>query len=172
MKHDVDHRDEDHGFAAVGEGFVTLRQPPVSALPREGPFDNPALRQHREAAGLGPLLDFDGPSEPAGGPADEPAGIAAVGEDDVQPSKARTELRDRKLATRAVLDIGRMDHQRQNQTRRVDDEMTLAAADLLPRVVAPRPPFSAVLTLWLSMMPTRGVGFFPTRRRSFWRRAS
>jgi hypothetical protein len=70
----------------------------------------------------------------------------------------------------AILNVGRMDDQCHDEAQRIDDQMPLAALYFLARVVAARPPFSAVLTDWLSRMPTLGVGFLPafvrTRARS------
>jgi hypothetical protein len=47
------------------------------------------------------------------------------------------------------------------QALRVDEQMALLAFDPLARIEARRvdraPPFSALLTLWLSMMPTVGL---------------
>jgi hypothetical protein len=59
-----------------------------------------------------------------------------------------------------------MDNQRHDQTDGIDDQMTLAAKDFLARVVPAIPPFSAVFTDWLSMMPTLGLGLRPAFRRT------
>ena len=54
----------------------------------------------------------------------------------------------------AILDVARCDNEANHQAKRVDTEVTLLAFDFLARIVAgsidPRPPFSALLTLWLS----------------------
>ena len=49
-----------------------------------------------------------------------------------------------------------MDHHRQHQAQRVYDDVPLAAVDLLARVVSTRPPFSVVLTDWLSKIAAVG----------------
>lgn len=172
MNHHIDHRDEDHGFAAVGESLVVLRQSPVSSEPREGAFDDPSLGKHDEFPHFGSLHDLDRAAIPSRSPTHEPACIATIGEDDLQPPKTRAQLFDEKLAAIAVLNIGGMNDQRQDQAERVHDDVALAAMRLLAGVVAARPPFPAVLTVWLSMIPTLGVGFLPTRRRSCSRSAS
>ena len=59
-----------------------------------------------------------------------------------------------------------MDDDAEQQAGRVDRDVTLAALDLFTRVVAPRPPFSVVLTLWLSMMAALGLASRPSRSRS------
>jgi hypothetical protein len=45
----------------------------------------------------------------------------------------------------------------------IDPDMALAALDLLGGIVAARPPFSVVLTLWVSMMTAVGLASRPSR---------
>lgn len=97
--------------------------------------------------------------------------IATVREDQFQSSESRPQLLDQQFAAVAVLNVGRMDSQCDDQPKGIDDQMALAAPYLLARVVPPRPPFSAVLTDWLSRMPTLGVGSLSALRRTFSRKA-
>ena len=64
-------------------------------------------------------------------------------------------------ATVAILDIGGMNDSVEQQTQRIYENMALLALDLLARIVAMRidagPPFSALFTLWLSMMAAVGL---------------
>ena len=61
---------------------------------------------------------------------------------------------------------GRRQHrQAPDQPERIDQEVPLAAADLLPPVVSFGPPASVVLTLWLSMIARLGVGSLPAAAR-------
>jgi hypothetical protein len=59
-------------------------------------------------------------------------------------------------ATVAILNIRRMHNSMQQQAYCIDENMPLLALDFLARIVAWRidagPPFSALFTLWLSMM--------------------
>jgi hypothetical protein len=54
-----------------------------------------------------------------------------------------------------------MNHDVQREAQRVDQDMSLLSFDFLARVIArrvdPRPPFSAPLTLWLSMIAAVGL---------------
>lgn len=72
-------------------------------------------------------------------------------------------------ASVAVLDIGRVDHGMEQQTLCVYKDMTLLSFDLLAAIVTMRvdrtPPFSALFTLWLSMMQAVGLGSRVTASR-------
>ena len=61
----------------------------------------------------------------------------------------------------AILDVGGMDDRVQQQSQRVYENMAFLAFDLLARIIAMRidagPPFSALFTLWLSMMAAVGL---------------
>jgi hypothetical protein len=61
-----------------------------------------------------------------------------------------------------------MDKSVQQQAKRVNEKVALLALDFLARIVAVRivnPPFSALFTLWLSMMAALGLASWPSRSR-------
>src|SRR5215207_7217714 len=74
------------------------------------------------------------------------------------------------------LDVGRMHDHTEQQPLRVDRNMALAPLDLLGGIVAARPPFSVVFTLWLSMMAAVGLASRPSPSRNrttrWWRMLS
>ena len=80
-----------------------------------------------------------------------------LGQERVQP-KHRAEQQD---AAVAILDVGGMNDSVQQQAQRIYKKMALLAFDLLARIIAvridPGPPFSALFTLWLSMMAAVGL---------------
>ena len=88
--------------------------------------------------------------------------IARVGEDAQdkreQCPRARVENECRPVA---ILDIGRMNNGVQQKAERVYENVALLALDLFSRIVAmridARPPFSALLTLWLSIIAALGL---------------
>src|SRR3990172_5900858 len=172
MEHQVRHGDEDHGLAAFGEGLVVLGQSSVLSQPGEGAFYDPALWQDDKVIERCSLHDFDGAEIPTLGPMHELPGVAAGGEDHPQSTKPRAQLLNQQLGPVAILDVGGMHDQCEDQAQRVDDHMTLAPQRFLARVVPPVPPFSAVLTVWLSRMPTLGVGFLPAFLRTWTRSRS
>jgi hypothetical protein len=65
-----------------------------------------------------------------------------------------------------VLDIGGMDEDTEQEAGGIDPDMALAALDLFGGIVATRPPFSVVLTLWVSMMTAVGLASRPSVSRS------
>ena len=71
----------------------------------------------------------------------------------------------------AVLDVGGVHDGVDQQALRVDENMPLLALDLLSRVVTRRidfaPPFSALLTLWLSMIAALGLACLDIASRHF-----
>jgi hypothetical protein len=64
-----------------------------------------------------------------------------------------------------------MDDSAHQQALRVDQDMPFLAVDLFPRIIAGRvdrtPPFSALLTLWLSMIAAVGLDSRPAISRHF-----
>jgi hypothetical protein len=63
-----------------------------------------------------------------------------------------------------------MDHDVQQEAERIDEDMPLAARDLLARIEAlrvdRRPPFCAALALWLSITAAEGLASRPSFSRS------
>lgn len=168
MHHQIDHCNEDHRFTTARQDFVVFGQSAVLVEPTECALDDPSFGQHCEFPN-GLLLNyFNKATIPARCPVDKLAGIAAIRPDDLQSPPLPAEFLDEQFASLAVLLVGRMNHQGDDQAERIHDDMALAAGDLLPRVVATIPPFPAVLTDWLSMMAALGVGLRPNflRRRS------
>lgn len=119
--HEVGHREVDHGFGAVGVGFVVACQASVQHQPAVGPLNRPPLRDRGEAPGPGGALDdLQVDAEAQGGVVD--GGL-------LQESSAGG----------GVLHGGRGDQYRQQQAEGVGDDAALAAHDLLASVDALRP---------------------------------
>ena len=132
-----------------------------------------------EALGLGGAFDqLDPPGGIGHGPAQLLATVGAprfregrLGEDRLQEGKepARLAVQDQAGAV-AVLQVGRMHDDREDQAEGVDEEMALLAFDLFARVIArrvdARPPFSALFTLWLSITPALGEASRPSSSRT------
>jgi hypothetical protein len=66
----------------------------------------------------------------------------------------------------AVLYTGSRHHDGQQQAERIDEEMAFTAFDLFVCVKAADPPFSVVLTDWLSRIPALGCRRLPAATRT------
>ena len=109
------------------------------------------------------LDDFDDPlAAPGGGQCSVRSAIACVGEDahDEREQSSRAFVENDRCAI-AILDVGGMNGGAQQQAKRVYENVALLALDLLSCIVTMRidlrPHFSALFTLWLSMMAVVGL---------------
>ena len=96
--------------------------------------------------------------------------IAAVGKQLLQERRLHPEQSGKKQDTAvAILDIGGVNDGVEQQTQRIYKKVALLAFDPLARIIAMRidtgPPFSALLTLWLSMMAAVGLASHSPRSR-------
>ena len=163
----------DHGFAAVGERLVVLAQSAVAAEPRERAFHNPTLGQDDESGAVAQTLDDrHRPAAKLSRPVDQLSGVTPVGPGDFEPGEEAAKLAKHELGSIAVLDVGGVHDDGQDQAEDVDHDVPLAALDFLARVVPAVPPFSTVFTDWLSMIAAEAVGFRPASTRTCLRRAS
>ena len=143
----------------------------MASDPGQGSFDDPAFGQDDEVMSLTALDDLE---HPASGVSDRGCGLSApisgIGENalDEREEAPRTCIEDQSRAV-AILQIGRMDDDVQQDAERVDQDVPLAARDLLARIEALRvkraAPICAALALWLSMIAALGLASRPSRSR-------
>ena len=119
------------------------------------------------------LDDFDDPvAALRGGQCGARSLIAGIGEDaqDEREQRARA-LVENKRRTIAILDVCAMHRGAQQQAKRIYENVALLALDLFSRIVTmrinARPPFSALLTLWLSMIAAVGLASRSSRSLHF-----
>ena len=139
-EHDADHGETDEGGDGMSIALEVAGEASIAADPRQGAFDDPAFGQDDEAVQLVALDDLEFPG--AGlcdGAGRFHALIAGIGEDalDEREEVARAPIENEPRAI-AILHIGRMDDDVQQETERVDENMPLAARDLLARIEALR----------------------------------
>jgi hypothetical protein len=144
--------------------FPITSQAPASVEPRDRPLDDPALGFNDEALGL--LASLDDLHRQArhrlgGAGMEDRSRIGTVGEQLAQEGELSEQGAQQQHAAVAVLNIRRGDQRMQHETERVDQQMALLALDQLAAIEARRvdagAPFSALLTLWLSITQAVGV---------------
>jgi hypothetical protein len=144
----------------------------VVADPSQGALDDPAFGKNDELMQLAALDDLDGPGSGLCQRRRElrPL-IVGIGEDalDEGEAAARAAIENQPSAI-TILQIGRVDDDVQQEAERVDENVPLAARDLLarviPRRIERRPPFCAPLALWASMIATVGLASRPACSRT------
>jgi hypothetical protein len=158
----------------VGPVLEVLGQAAASSEPCEGSLDHPSPGQNLEALGGAGALDDFGRQTRHGlllALGEDRSLIAAVSEQLFQERISPEQRLQEQHAAVTILDVGRMNQGVQQQTYRIDENMTLLAFDLLARIIPARvdaaPPFSALLTLWLSMMAAVGLASRPIASRHF-----
>ena len=156
------------------EAFPIPGQSATATKPGEGAFDDPALGQDDEGLGLiRSLDDLDRHlrERSSDGTLELRSAIAAVGKEPGQKRKRAKQGRHQHRAAVTVLDVGGVDDRLHQQALRIDEDVALLAQDLLAGVVARRidasPPFSALLTLWLSMIAAVGLASRAAASRHF-----
>lgn len=121
--------------------------------------------------GFGTLDDFELPSAGIGNDlgGSRPL-IAWVGKDLRDRGKTAARVAQQAACAIAILNVGAVNDDVQQQAEGVDEDVPLAAGDFLARVIALRvdrgPPFCAALALWLSRIATVGEALRPDAWRS------
>ena len=154
-------------FRCTGQGFIVLAQPATMSQPRQCSLNHPPAWQHLKLmAGPGTLDDLQDPARHGHHPVHQLAAVASVSPDESQAWESSYQFIDDQPRTISVLDIGRMHHHRQQQAHGIYDDVSLSTVDLLTSIIATRPPFSVVFTLWLSMIAALGGGSLPSASRT------
>lgn len=139
-QHESDHGEADEGGGGAGVSLEVARQAAITADPCEGALDDPTLGQHHELVRFVALDDLDHPTPRAGGGfCHARALITGIGEDALDEGKETSSARieDQARAV-AILNVGGMHDDIQEKAERVDENMPLAARDLLARIKALR----------------------------------
>ena len=129
----------DEGDDGPRVAFEVTRQTAVAADPGEGPLDDPSFGQHDKTVRVAAFDDRDRPATGVGNNLGHLGSlIAGIGEDARDEGK-RAACRAQQFAGAvAILHVGGMDHDAQQETERIDEDMALAARDLLARIKALR----------------------------------
>ena len=156
------------------EVLPILGEPAASIEPSEGALDDPAFGQDHKSLGLIGTLDnfsFQMRQHARQSLVEFGSLIAAVGEQLFQKRKHPKQGRHDENAAIAILNIGRMDDGMKQQAQCVYKNMPLLTLDCFARIIVGRidagPPFSALFTLWLSMMAAVGLASLSACSRHF-----
>ena len=139
-EHDSDHGEADESGGGAGIALEVAREASVAANPGQGSFDDPAFGHDNEAVQFVALDDLKLPgSGLCNGRGRLWSLVAGVGEDALDEREQATGalVEDQSRAV-AVLHVGRMDDDIQEQAERIDEDVPLAARNLLARIEAPR----------------------------------
>ena len=146
------------------EVFPVLGQTATASQPTDGALDDPAFGQNDEAFGLIAAADdfsFEVGQDFCQGVVEPRSLIGSVGKELPQERIHPEQAHKQQDSSVAILDVGGVNDGVEQQAQRIYENVALLALDLLARIVAMRidagPPFSALFTLWLSMMAAVGL---------------
>ena len=146
------------------EVLPILGKPSAAVEPSNGALDDPpAWEDHKSFDLIGPLDDFsfEVRQDTRKGIVEFRPLIGGVGKQLLQEGIHPKQSRKQQDAAVAILDIGGVNDGVQQQPQRIYEKVALLALDLLARIIAMRidacPPFSALFTLWLSMIAAVGL---------------
>ena len=138
-QHDADHGEAEEGGDGSGVALEVAGQAAVAADPGKGALDDPAFGQDDEAMGIAALDDLQGPGTGLGDQLGHlwslVSGIGKNAFDERKGSPRRTQQLARPVA---ILQVGRVYGDAQQEAQRVDQDVALAAGDFLARIKALR----------------------------------
>jgi len=169
----MNHRSIDKRFARFRQGFVVLTQASVFAEPSQGAFHDPALGQDREAIRrVGALDNLHLNAEPLLTIGLQGFTLITAIQNQACPTPVEWHSPQHVAQPFAVLPVGWMDFDSDQQAQRVDGNVPFTTFDQLAAIEAARPPFSVVLTDWLSAIRRLGSISRPAFCRTCSRSAS
>jgi hypothetical protein len=120
---------------------------------------------------LAALDDLNGPAARVGDDLCHLGSLVASISEDALDEGERAACRAKQVTSAvAILQMGGMDYDAQQEAERIDEDMALATRDLLAGIkalrVERRAPFCAALALWLSMIAAVGLASRPTCSRA------
>lgn len=172
MEHQINHSKVYHSLTTGRQGLVVLTQPSILAQPTKGTFHHPTSGQYYETMQVATLDNLNNPSECAFGPTHKCPGITSINPYPFQPPESNAKLLQNQPTAVTILNVGSVYYHNQNQAEGINEQVPLTPGNLLSSIVTTAPPFSAVFTLWLSMIPALGVGLCPAWRRTCSQRQS
>jgi len=169
-QHDADHCETKEGGDSSRVTLEVTDQASIATDPSKGALDDPAFWQDDEAMGIAALDDLQPPGAGTGNELGHLRSlVAGVGKDALDEREGSPGRAQQVARTVAILHVGRMDGDAQQQAQRIDEDVALATSDFLARIKTLRvdggAPFCAALPLWLSMIAAEGLASRPARSR-------
>lgn len=153
----------EEGESVVVAVFPVLGEPSTAVEPADGTFDDPALGFDDKAFGMiGAFDDLDHQTmhRCAGAIVEDRPCVGAISEQLAQERELPEQSGQQEDAAIAILNVGGSDKRVQHQAQRIDQKVALLTFDQFAGIKAVwvdgSAPFSALLTLWLSI--TQAVG--------------
>jgi hypothetical protein len=148
----------------------------MTPQPAKGSLHNPAARKNVKAFDcVGPFHNLQ-PEAVAvsqrSDPLDQFSSVSPIGPNEPDTQIGIAYQREEYFGAVSILNVGCMNDYGNNQPQRVYEQMPFAAIDLLAGIISMEPPFSVVLTDWLSRMAALGSASRPSAMRTWDRSAS
>lgn len=161
MKHPMYHRHINPGLADGGQGFIILAETTILAQPGKGALDNPTFGQDNECFQVAAPDNFRTHIEQDVTPVQQCRTIIAAIQQQFCPTRIQRHAPEQMFDTIAVCPVRRVNHYPHQPALTIDHDVPFASFHLFAAVVAPRPPFSVVLTDWLSAISKLGSASRP-----------
>src|SRR5688572_21405297 len=162
----MDHRQVNPMLAGLRQLLVILTQATAFAQPGEGALDNPAFGQDFKAhLRLTTAHNLDPNTEALLAPVQQGRAVVAPIQQQQFPPVKQGDAAQQVGQTDFVLPVGRMHLDPDEPPLRIDHQMPFAPFDVFATVIASWPPFSVVLTDWLSAINTLGSAVRPVASR-------
>ena len=138
-QHDADHGEAEEGGDGSGVTLEVAGQAAVAADPGKGTLDDPSLGQDDKAMGIAALDDLQGPGSGFGDDLRHFWSlIPGVGKDAFDKREGSPRRAQKLARTIAILHVGGVDRDVQQEAQRIDQDVALAAGDFLARIEALR----------------------------------
>lgn len=135
--------------------LIILTQSPIFSQPSKGSLHNPTSRLNRKTR-FCPLDHFVIYPQPCSADVGHRWAVISVVNHDSCPTAGKWYPLQHVTNTYLILNIGRVNSYSQQQTQGVRGYLSLASLHFFAAIKASRPPFSVVLTDWLSTIMVLG----------------
>lgn len=166
------HRGINSRIRCINPVFIIFTQPSIKIQPAKSTLHNPTPRNNMKTCVGGITRLYFNINAIAGCEFHKCTRITLICPDFLNARKVLNNPRQKPLGNRAIPDVGFSYESPYNITQRIHNDMAFAPLYFLAAVITLYPPFSVVLTDWLSMIKALGVASRPSSCRMPSRRIS